>query len=134
MSELTMTKNGRVVIPKAMRDQLGLHEGDEMIAEIEDATNLAELISKVIERGLPASEVPILVSSLNVEIIPLTQEQAELAGILRQPTRQLGLSLGDRACLALAKTLGGRAITADRPRQALDLGIAIECIRPENNA
>lgn len=98
------------------------------------ATNLAELISKVIERGLPAREVPVLVNSLNVEIIPLTQEQAELAGILRQPTRHLGLSLGDRACLALAKTLSGRAITADRPWQTLDLGIAIECIRAESNA
>ena len=97
------------------------------------ATNLAELVSKVIERGLPASEVPILVSSLNVEIVPLTQEQAELVGILRQPTRHLGLSLGDRACLALAKTLGGMAITADRPWQALDLGIAIECIRPDSH-
>lgn len=98
------------------------------------ATNLAELIGKVIERGLPASEVPILVNSLNVEIIPLTQEQAELAGILRQPTRHLGLSLGDRACLALAKSMGGRAITADRPWQALDLGIDIECIRVEKNS
>jgi len=78
---------------------------------------LAELVSKVIERGLPADEVPILVSSLNLEIIPLTQEQAELTGILRQTTRHLGLSLGDRACLALAKTLGGMAITADRPWQ-----------------
>ncbi len=98
------------------------------------AANLAELISKVIERGLPAREVPTLVNSLNVEIIPLTREQAELAGVMRQPTRHLGLSLGDRACLALAKTMGGRAITADRPWQALELGIAIECIRAENKA
>ncbi len=97
------------------------------------ATNLAELVSKVTERGLPASKVPILVSSLNVEIVPLTQEQAELSGILRQPTRHQGLSLGDRACLALAKTLGGTAITADHPWLALDLGIAIECIRPDSH-
>ena len=36
MNTLTMTQSGRVVIPKAMRDQLGLHEGDEMIVEIEE--------------------------------------------------------------------------------------------------
>lgn len=36
MNTLTMTQNGRVVIPKALRDQLGLHEGDEIVAEIED--------------------------------------------------------------------------------------------------
>lgn len=36
MNTLTLAHNGRVVIPKALREQLGLHEGDEMIAEIED--------------------------------------------------------------------------------------------------
>ncbi len=36
MDTLTITQNGRVVIPKSLRDQLGLHAGDEMIAEIED--------------------------------------------------------------------------------------------------
>ncbi len=36
MNTLTMTQSGRVVIPKALRDQLGLHEGAEMIAEVED--------------------------------------------------------------------------------------------------
>lgn len=95
------------------------------------ATNLAELISKVIERGLPENNVPTIVNSLNVEIVPLTQVHAELSGILRQSTRHLGLSLGDRACLALAKTLGGVAITADRPWLALDIGINVECIRPD---
>jgi AbrB family looped-hinge helix DNA binding protein len=36
MNTLTMTQSGRVVIPKTLRDQLGLHEGSEMVAEIED--------------------------------------------------------------------------------------------------
>lgn len=94
-------------------------------------TNLAELVTKVIESGLPASEISTLVSSLNVEIVQLTQAQAELAGVLRQTTRHLGLSLGDRACLALTKTMDGIAVTADRPWQALDLGIRVECIRPD---
>jgi AbrB family looped-hinge helix DNA binding protein len=35
MNTLTMTQSGRIVIPKALRDQLGLHEGDEMIAEVD---------------------------------------------------------------------------------------------------
>ena len=97
------------------------------------ATNLAEVVTKMTERGLPVSEVSTVVNSLNVDIIPLTQKQAEVAGILRQTTRHLGLSLGDRACLALAKTMDGIAITADRPWQALNLGIAIECIRPDSH-
>jgi ribonuclease VapC len=56
-------------------------------------------------------------------------QQAYLAGILRKPTRTFGLSFGDRACLALAQSLGALALTADRSWSQLDLGIAIEVIR-----
>ena len=97
------------------------------------AANLAELASKVVERGFPAGEVPNLVNSLNVEIIPMTRIEAELIGALRLPTRHLGLSLGYRACLALAKTMGGTAVTADRVWQGLDIGISIECIRQDSH-
>lgn len=61
MNTLTMTQSGRVVIPKAMRDQLGLHEGDEMIAEIEEgrlvlSTRAARLkrAQALIEKYCPA--------------------------------------------------------------------------------
>lgn len=93
-------------------------------------TNLAELVSKIVERGFPHDEIQNLVNSFNVDIVPLSQEQALLSGVLRQTTRHLGLSLGDRACLALTKTLDGIAVTADRPWLTLGLDIAIECIRP----
>ncbi len=61
MNTVTMTQSGRVVIPKAMRDQLGLHEGDEMIAEIEEgrlvlSTRAARLkrAQALIEKYCPA--------------------------------------------------------------------------------
>jgi PIN domain nuclease of toxin-antitoxin system len=54
---------------------------------------------------------------------------------LRESTRSLGLSLGDRACLALAKLKALPAVTADRPWMLLDpkLEITVECIRPEKH-
>ena len=47
----------------------------------------------------------------------------------RNVTRAAGLSLGDRACLALAKSQGGLVLTADRVWATLDIGVEIELIR-----
>ncbi len=54
---------------------------------------------------------------------------AELAAILREPTRDLGLSLADRACLALASDLEVPAVTADRSWRDLDIGVEVELVR-----
>lgn len=56
-------------------------------------------------------------------------EDAELAARLREGTRHVGLSLGDRACLALARRLRARAVTADRAWADIDVGVEILCVR-----
>jgi ABC-type antimicrobial peptide transport system ATPase subunit len=55
--------------------------------------------------------------------------QAHIAGSLWQQTKALGLSLGDRACLALAIQLNLPVLTADKLWQQLDVGVAIQLIR-----
>ena len=50
-------------------------------------------------------------------------------GSFARATRGLGLSFGDRACLALAQRLGGTALTADRSWARLELDIRVEVIR-----
>ncbi|MEI7610034.1 MAG: type II toxin-antitoxin system VapC family toxin [Rhodospirillaceae bacterium] len=77
------------------------------------AVNLAEVVSKLCERGMPADEVLLAVAALGVDIVPYEGEQARLTGELRPRTRAAGLSLGDRACLALARLRGLPALTAD---------------------
>lgn len=76
--------------------------------------NLSEVLKKSEQKGL---KIPNLVNSLQalgIEMIPFTVEQAELAATLWANTSFLGLSLGDRACLALAQFLQAVAITADK--------------------
>lgn len=69
---------------------------------------------------------------IGIEIVPFDLEQAELVGDLRQKTRVQGLSLGDRACLALAKQIGGRAVTADRAWMSVEnLGVEVILFRGE---
>ncbi len=48
---------------------------------------------------------------------------------LRSATRAHGLSLGDRACLALARSAGLPVLTADREWRGVGLDMEIELIR-----
>jgi PIN domain nuclease of toxin-antitoxin system len=75
--------------------------------------NFAEVISKLCERGVPADEARLAVETIGADIIEFSADHATLTGAMRVPTKFAGLSLGDRACLALAKSRGVPAITAD---------------------
>jgi ribonuclease VapC len=93
------------------------------------AVNLSEVVAKLIDDGVPEGEIRRAIGRLELDVHAFDAQHAYLAGALREGTRTLGLSLGDRACLALAHTLGVPALTADRSWSGLDLGIAIELIR-----
>jgi ribonuclease VapC len=62
-------------------------------------------------------------------IFPLDEAQAREAARLRPSTRAAGLSLGDRACLALAASLKLPVLTADRAWAGLQVGVVVELIR-----
>jgi ribonuclease VapC len=92
------------------------------------AANLAEVGTKMAERGLPMSQVQRELASFALDISPLDEPQALLAAGLRVSTKALGLSLGDRCCLALAQTRGATVITADRSWEKLK-GFDVKLIR-----
>lgn len=93
------------------------------------SVNLTEIYSKVLDKGLPASELESFSASLDIPVAAFDRTLAQAAAALRPATRALGLSIGDRACLALAQQLGATALTADRVWTQLELGISIRCIR-----
>jgi PIN domain nuclease of toxin-antitoxin system len=76
--------------------------------------NLAEIITKLVDKGLPAEVARAAVKVLGAEIVDFDSNQAFLTGELRAATRAAGLSLGDRACLALAAKRNLPAMSADR--------------------
>lgn len=70
-----------------------------------------------------------VVGALDIEIAIVGPAQAAGAANLRLATRPLGLSLGDRFCLALGLERNLPVITADRAWAGLDLGVEIQLIR-----
>ena len=68
-------------------------------------------------------------AAVRVDSVPLERDIALDAGALREATRSLGLSFGDRVCLSLAACMDATALTCDRKWSALDFGIAVELVR-----
>ena len=103
---------------------------DVLTRSVLGTTNLAEVVSKLRERGLSLDEVREALGGLHLDVRPLSPAQALIIGDLRPETKPLGLSLGDRACLALAIELQAEMFTTDGPLASADVGITITNVRP----
>ncbi len=91
--------------------------------------NLAEAHANLLLRGAGAEFAWRRLLSLGCETCFFDEEQARIAGGLVTVTRPYGLSLGDRACLALAIQHKARVYTTDRAWKSPDLGIEVDVIR-----
>lgn len=91
--------------------------------------NFAEVIGKLNEIGHSEGVAEKLVAAFHLDLVPADAELAVRAGMLRVQTRHLGLSLGDRFCLALGERLNKPILTADRDWAQLKLAVEITLIR-----
>jgi PIN domain nuclease of toxin-antitoxin system len=102
----------------------------ELLARaIISAVNLAEVQGKLLDWGWRAHEAWADATDTVGEVAPFTADHAKTAGSLIEETRPFGLSLGDRACLALALALHAPVYAADRAWKKLRLGLKIHVIR-----
>jgi ribonuclease VapC len=107
---------------------------DRVAAEIPgaeiSAVNVAEVLTKLRDLGMPEATIAAILEGLQLTVIPFADAHAREAARLRAATRAAGLSLGDRACLATAALRGATALSADRAWARLpDLGVRIELLR-----
>jgi PIN domain nuclease of toxin-antitoxin system len=93
------------------------------------SVNWSEVVQKSLVRGADIRGMQQDLIDLGLSIRPFTVWQAELAGRLVLATAPFGLSLGDRACLALALDLNAPVLTADRVWQEIALELEIRVIR-----
>lgn len=103
--------------------------GEVLTRSVLGTTSLAEVVSKLRERGLSLDEVREALGGLHLDVRPLSPSQAMTIGDLRPATKPLDLSLSDRACLALALDLEAELLTTDADLANADVGIPITNVR-----
>ncbi len=111
-------------------DEPGADRAADVLSRAAISTiNWAEVVQRVIARGGNATPARDDLLDAGLEFVPVSIGDAELAAVWQAPTRPLGLSLADRACIALAHRTRLPALTADRSWIDVDLGVDIELIR-----
>jgi ribonuclease VapC len=110
-------------------------KGAEIVMELIEANdcvissvNMAEVATRMLDLGLPLHELKRALGLFNMDVIDFNEEQAMACAELRPLTKSAGLSLGDRACLGLAKLTGGTAVTSDRPWMAIAEAVGVKVL------
>ncbi len=115
-----------------LREEPGAERVRQAVARSAICTvNLAEVVERMARDGNDAATIAATVDPIFSEEIVPDRALAFDAGMLGPPTRQAGLSLGDRFCLALARREGAVALTADRAWAAVAdaVGVQVEVVR-----
>ena len=113
-----------------LRQESGFERVAAVVGDAEvSAVNLAEVGSFLAKAGQSTAQMRATLDSLRLAVVDFDEEQAVEVARLRPLTMSAGLSLGDRACLALAGLRRRPAMTTDRSWAALKLGIDVDLVR-----
>ncbi|MDE0178813.1 MAG: type II toxin-antitoxin system VapC family toxin [Gammaproteobacteria bacterium] len=111
-------------------DEAGADIAAESLAGgIVSAVNAAEVVTRYIDQGANPDQARRWLQDLGLAIRPFDEGLALEAGLLRAQTRDKGLSLGDRACLALGMRENLPVLTADRAWAELGIDVSVRLIR-----
>jgi len=105
--------------------------GPDLVESVLDTTgmsavNLCEVIGKLLAIPTDLFTAVETVRATGVEVIPFDHELACAAAALQPLTKALGLSLGDRACITLARSRNVPVLTTDRAWKKLSLKVGVD--------
>lgn len=126
---MTSVLDASAVIAAINQEPGGAYVASLMQGAAISAVNLAEVGAYLSDHGNDAIVVTQTLGALGLQIFAFDADMAATAIDLRSSTRGRGLSLGDRACLALAIHLEFPAVTADRAWNEVEVGCEIQLIR-----
>jgi PIN domain nuclease of toxin-antitoxin system len=93
------------------------------------SVNWSEVVQKALVRGINTSGLRSDVTALGLKIVSFDAEDGEASAELWSKTKSFGLSLGDRACLALGLKLNASIWTADRSWASVGLNADVRLVR-----
>ena len=118
------------VLIAILRQEPGSEVGEQSLNDALISTvNLAEVATYLARNSVPTETINDALATFPIEVVPFDREQGLIAGCLYPACKSLGLSLGDRACLALAKSKGLPVLTADKAWLKLEIGVDVKSIR-----
>ena len=113
-----------------LQDEPGGEAIERVLAEaVMSSVNWAEVVQKSVAAGVVVEGMREDLEALGLEIVSFTLEDGEMAGRMWLQTRQVGLSLGDRACLSLGIRLDVPVLTSDRVWATIGLPLDVQVIR-----
>ena len=129
MNEGEIVADASAILAALKNEPFADFDPRRLVGATVSAVNVCEVLSKLHDDGLNDTQALAAVSTMDLSIVAFDASQAHSAARLRSITRHAGLSLGDRACLALGLQLGHPVITADRAWASLDVGVKVVLIR-----
>ena len=118
-----------VVIAILMQER-GFESAEGLLNEALISTvNWAEVATYLARNSVPKETIQEVLASFPIQVVPFDESLAIQTGCLYPLCKHLGLSLGDRSCLALAISRKLPVLTADQVWSKLDLGIPIQVLR-----
>lgn len=118
------------VLIAILRQEPGSEVGQQSLNDALISTvNLAEVATYLARNSLPPETSDRALTAFPIEVVPFARQQGLIAGCLYLACKSLGLSLGDRACLALAKSKNLPVLTADKAWLELKIDVSVSSIR-----
>ncbi len=118
------------VVIAILKQEQGFSTAEKSLSDALISTvNLAEVATYLARNSVPSNTIQEVLASFPIQVVPFDESLAIQTGCLYPSCKHLGLSLGDRTCLALAISRKLPVLTADQVWSKLDLGIPIQVLR-----
>lgn len=131
-----MQKESRVIFDTSalfaiINKEKGYELAESVLAKSSmSSVNVSEVVAVLTRAGLTPRDIREIIEESIPYIIDFDEEIAFTAGVIISESKSLGLSLGDRACIATGMVKGMEIYTADQVWTKLDIPSAkIKIIR-----